>query len=523
MGKFKFLYQDEAEDLEAGDKFQLAVVQNKLLGPVKYHDKDGKDPDVLHIYGKEREVGEGFSNPDIKIPGVLDLFTVVWSNPFGDLFIDQDIKLFEFEDIQKYSTYNDGPKAKEFCRFYTSSSSKELDGFDSSIFWSTGLLCKHFKTCGVEKWDLEMRDLVEHYKNWKAWTHEVHNLPNTHTQARRFSDNPYSGPASTSTTYSRDRRSSGNNNTTPVHVKREPPPPYQPPTPTAAPPTHLTAPPVGQTVLVPIPGPDGTLVQVQLSTLPTQLPQHPPTPSPATTPSRYKYINPHMVPAILNTSHPPPGYTPHTDSSWTHQVDDFLSRPKSRNNSGDTSASRSCSPVTSRLIAPPQSVPKSEGLNKVKAGVKRTVTVLRKTESKKMKVSSEEDTPAKVTKIDRAKLLARLKEREKEEEDCIIKTEKSKFKPRASIMPPSPGDKTEINELDISPENKVYKGEIMDWKGKFGFICCSEINGKIFVHSKDFLEGREFADVGVEASFQVLHQDSSVVGAKAVNVKISKS
>jgi len=52
MGKFKFLFQDETEDLEAGDKFQLAIVQNKLLGPVKYQDKDGKDPDVLHIYGK---------------------------------------------------------------------------------------------------------------------------------------------------------------------------------------------------------------------------------------------------------------------------------------------------------------------------------------------------------------------------------------------------------------------------------------------------------------------------------------
>ena len=32
MGKFKFLFQDETEDLEAGDKFQLAIVQNKLLG-----------------------------------------------------------------------------------------------------------------------------------------------------------------------------------------------------------------------------------------------------------------------------------------------------------------------------------------------------------------------------------------------------------------------------------------------------------------------------------------------------------
>jgi len=529
MGKFKFLYQDETEDLEAGDKFQLAVVQNKLLGPVKYVDKDGKDPDVLHIYGKEREVGEGFSNPDLKIPGVLDLFTVVWSNPFGDLFVDQDIKLFEFEDIQKYSTYNDGPKSREFCRFYTSSSSKELDGFDSSIFWSTGLLYKHFKTCGVEKWDGEMRELVDHYKNWKAWTHEVHNLPNS--QSRRFSDNPYSGPSSTSTTYSRERerRSSGNNNTNPVHIKKNIPAVL--PTHHIPPPT-LTAPPVGQTVLVPIPGPDGSLVQVQLSTLPTQLPQHPPIPPPPTTPvstpSRYKYINPHIVPVptipTLNTAHPPPGYQPVTDkaSSWTNQVDDFLSRPKSRTNSGDSqrTPSRSCSPITSRLKAPPK-VFQSEGQKKVKSGGKRTLTVLSNAENKKTKVSSDNDSPIKKPKIDRAKLLARLKEREEEEETS--KKEKSKFKPKASILPPSPGDKTEVNELDISPENKMYKGKIKDWKGKFGFICCDEINGKIFVHSKDFQEGRELVDVGVEASFQVLHQDSSVVGAKAVNVKISKS
>ena len=49
---------------------------------------------------------------------------MVWSNPFGDIFLDSDIKLFEFEDIQKYSGYNDPPKSKEFCRFYSSSSSK---------------------------------------------------------------------------------------------------------------------------------------------------------------------------------------------------------------------------------------------------------------------------------------------------------------------------------------------------------------------------------------------------------------
>ena len=110
-----------------------------------------------------------------KYPAFLHWSIVLF---LGDIFVDQDIKLFEFKDIQKYSTYNDGPESREFCRFYTSSASRELDGFDSSIFWSAGLLWKHFKTCGVEKWDSELRNLVEHYRNWREWAHEVHNLPN---------------------------------------------------------------------------------------------------------------------------------------------------------------------------------------------------------------------------------------------------------------------------------------------------------------------------------------------------------
>ena len=97
----------------------------------------------------------------------------------GEIYIDQDIKLFEFKDIQKYAGYNDGPESREFCRFYTSKAARELDGFDSSIFWSTGLLWKHFKTCGVERWDRELKGLVDHYRNWREWAHEVHNIPNS--------------------------------------------------------------------------------------------------------------------------------------------------------------------------------------------------------------------------------------------------------------------------------------------------------------------------------------------------------
>jgi len=534
MGKFKFLYQDETEDLEAGDKFKLAVIQNKLLGPVQYFDKDGKDSDVLNIYGKERDKGEGFAKPDIKIPGVLDLFTVVWSNPFGDISVDQDIKLFEFEDIQKYSSYNDGPKSKEFCRFYTSSASKELDGFDSSIFWSAGLLHKHFKTCGVEKWDLEMRELVDHYKNWKAWTHEVHNLPNNNN--KQFSDNSYSGPASTSTTYCRTRQLSGeqkNSSECTSTSKKRQPPHFNPATlsknsvmksHSQSPVPVLTAPPAGQTVLVPIPGPDGSLVQVQLSTLPVISSGSPVTVPDMSSSSRFKYVNPNLVSNVrmLNTSQPPPGYSCHqteinatSSSSWTNQVDEFLHRPKCSGESKLAAPNvviKSLNqPFTSKLKKDQTSV--FEGKRKVKS-VKRSKSNIQED------APDLESTPVKVRKIDKAKNYDRIEDR-KASEESRAKICKAKFKPKASIMPPSPGNKTEVNELDISPEKKLYSGKIIDWKGKFGFISCPEISGKIFVHSKDIVEGRNKACLAAKAVFQVLHQDSSVVGAKAVNVKIS--
>ena len=243
------------------------------------------------------------ASPDVKIPGVLDLFTVVWSNPFGDITVEEDIKLFEFSDIQKYSTYNDGPKSREFCRFYTSSSSRELDGFDSSIFWSTGFLWKHFRTCGVEAWDLELKELIDHYKNWKAWSHEVHNLAGPGTNKRKYSDNMYSGPGRATTSYSRaGGRENNNSSTTARKISSSSSPPGPPPA------KAMVAPPAGQTVVVPVTGQDGNILHLQVSTLLPSQPQSQP---------RYNYINPSV---------PPPGYQDR--DSWSSQVEDFLTRPR---------------------------------------------------------------------------------------------------------------------------------------------------------------------------------------------------
>ena len=46
-----------------------------------------------------------------------------------------------------------------------------------------------------------------------------------------------------------------------------------------------------------------------------------------------------------------------------------------------------------------------------------------------------------------------------------------------------------------------------------------DFSGKIFLHSKDITNGKSGVKIGL-AEFQVLHRDSSVVGAKAVNVEL---
>ena len=78
---------------------------------------------------------------------------------------------------------------------------------------------------------------------------------------------------------------------------------------------------------------------------------------------------------------------------------------------------------------------------------------------------------------------------------------KSSFQPRAKVVPPSPAPEGEVNELDTRPEQRRYRGEVVDWRGKFGFLVSKDLTGKIFLHSKDIVTGRK----GVEVSFQSTH------------------
>ena len=220
----------------------------------------------------------------------------------------------------------------------------------------------------------------------------------------------------------------------------------------------VSAPAPGSTILVPMAGPDGSVVHVQLSTI---IPQTNTGVSPTGQQPRFKYINPSIL--VPNPHIPPPGYPPaqsapsslstaESSSSWKDRVDDFLSRPRAR----------SSSPVTSKPM--------------------KAKKVRSKTKSKK-RSPSREPSPSPTNTNSTAK-------------------KKPKFIPKSVISAPSPKDVDEgedVNELDTRPDDKIFTGEIIDWKGKFGFFKCDDIAGKIFVHSKDVKEGR----TGIKVSFYI--------------------
>lgn len=524
LGKFKFMFQEECDELETLDRFQLAVVQNKLLGPVQYTDKGDKSDE------EDCAEGEGLSNPPLDIPGVLDYFVVAWTNPFGQITIDQDIKLFEFQDIQKYSSYNEGPKSKAYCQFHSSSTSTELDGFDASIFWSAGILWKHFKTCGVERWDIEFRELVTHYRNWKEWAHEVHNLPDDKKdKTGKFSNNKFSMPVSTSTGYRRSKKRDASESPPPkassideprskkksrsdrneksssrkktgsdasssnkVSVDTSAPPPTMIPVGGQA--SILSG--GGQAINIPVLGTNGQTIQVQLLMQPggglvaltgasgplVNLPLTPSTPG-GNAQSMYSFAatpNPgaiHVNPAVIqpgqqmlmpggqpvvmpltgrpNLSMPPPNITSSSSmSSWTHAVNDFLTK--------------------------------------------------------------------KPTPVKKTRQLITCKPTSDSSADSKQKKNVKKYKPKAQVEAPSVEDQYNKLLKSNSSGDKAHIGTIKNWHGKFGFLKCDAIEDKIFLHSKDIKVGRELVEEGRRAVFQVLHFKKSVVGAKAVNVTVLK-
>ena len=380
---------------------------------------------------------------------------MVWTNTRGDITVENDVKLLDFRDIQKYAGHQEGPKSRRFCRFHKTATSKVsqdislasiynfleqiLDGFDASIFWSSGFLWRNFQTCGVEEWDIEFEEQLPSFKDSRCSYRE-----------RKRSLPPLLPPSlPPRAELRRERR------------RNSPPAERDQKRPRLAPPRHMEE----------------------------ELPRM----SPALPTSRVMYINPHHQP-------------PSVETSWTSQVDEFL---------GKTAPKLAANNNTSKELA--NGPERHNGVGK--RVIVNVAALVASTTSRQ---------------VDPGKLLARIHERqesvgerlrmEKErQEELEARGEEGKEKVKYDHEELRTENVELEKEDEPSPEVEEYEGTITEWRSKFGFISCPDFVGKIFLHSKDLLDGRGKMKEGVGVRFEVVHRESSTVGAKAVKVRVKDS
>jgi len=94
------------------------------------------------------------------LPRRSDSFAIVWVTSKGRVVVDQDVVLLSMDDVIGVKEDHQDMSGPRGARFgFTPSGSESDDGeliFDPDLFWSVGFLYKHFKTCGLMKWDKQM-------------------------------------------------------------------------------------------------------------------------------------------------------------------------------------------------------------------------------------------------------------------------------------------------------------------------------------------------------------------------------
>jgi len=98
------------------------------------------------------------------LPKAGETFVVVWVTSKGQVVVDKDVMLLNMKEV--ITTKEDqpeisGPKGPKFA-FIDRSDDCESDSnssFDLDLFWSVGFLYKHFRSCGLLKWDKQMVNL----------------------------------------------------------------------------------------------------------------------------------------------------------------------------------------------------------------------------------------------------------------------------------------------------------------------------------------------------------------------------
>jgi len=99
----------------------------------------------------------------LNLPKAGETFVVVWVTSKGQVVVDKDVMLLNMKEV--IATKEDrpdisGPKGPKFA-FVERSDESDSDSasFDLDLFWSVGFLFKHFKSCGLMKWDRQMGEV----------------------------------------------------------------------------------------------------------------------------------------------------------------------------------------------------------------------------------------------------------------------------------------------------------------------------------------------------------------------------
>jgi len=162
MGKFRFIVPEDGTEFEQTPTFRSTVARHYsgnrnrsvhyAVKPIGFR----KVPRAQHSNTRYAILKADF-------PGIGDRFHVAWATPLGDVHVDGMVKLYDLRSIQMHCIDYDsrGPKSGWFGlvdpRIADTPDSKVH--FDANMFWTVGLLYKHYGTCGVEDWDIEIAEM----------------------------------------------------------------------------------------------------------------------------------------------------------------------------------------------------------------------------------------------------------------------------------------------------------------------------------------------------------------------------
>ncbi len=150
-GAFKVMIPESGRILEETDGFAASLEAFRAYGPRPRYDRYPRDVLVPREATADPRRRTRYSHVP-EFPGSGERHHVLWMGPLpgGDIRVDRMVKLYDGPSVQAYQVddLSDGPASPRFGLV----EEEDKVSFDANLFWTVGLLFKHFGTCGVQSW-----------------------------------------------------------------------------------------------------------------------------------------------------------------------------------------------------------------------------------------------------------------------------------------------------------------------------------------------------------------------------------